>query len=67
MKVLDKVETSRDKAIDDLITRTKQVGAPGKNSGQIGWDAVYESIKREQEHERAAQKSPGKAKAKVIP
>jgi hypothetical protein len=56
MKALDKVEETKDKAIDDLIARTKAYGAPNGNAGEVGWLAVYESIKQEQQNERKAQK-----------
>ena len=56
MKALDKVEETKDKAIDDLIARTKAHGAPNGNGGEVGWLAVYESIKQEQQNERKAQK-----------
>ncbi len=46
MKALDKVEETKDKAIDDLIARTKAQGAVEGTT----WASVYESIKREQEH-----------------
>ena len=52
--MLEKVEEQKERAVDDLIARTKYYGMPG--TGHVGteggWGAVYKTLKDQQEHER---------------
>ena len=54
LKMLEKVEEQKERAVDDLIARTKYYGMPG--TGHVGteggWGAVYKTLKDQQEHER---------------
>ena len=52
--MLEKVEEQKERAVDDLIARTKYYGMPGTGhvGSEGGWGAVYKTLKDQQEHER---------------
>jgi hypothetical protein len=51
LKALTKIDEQRERAVDDLIHRTKYHGMPG--SGHVGteggWGAVYRILKEQQD------------------
>ena len=64
LRALEKVDQAREKAVDDLIARTKYYGMPG--SGHVGteggWGAVYKTLKDRQDHERRQAEEAWKTK-----
>jgi hypothetical protein len=54
MNMLDKIDESRDAAIDQMIARTTYYGLDGKTNhpGTPSWGMVYESLRRS-EHGRS--------------
>lgn len=57
LKMLEKVEEHKERAVDDLIAKTKYYGMPGTNhvGTEGGWGAVYKTLKDQQDRERRAE------------
>jgi hypothetical protein len=63
LKALTKIDEQKDRAVDNLIERTKYHGMPGSGhvGTQGGWGAVYKILK-EQDHGRKTSPKAGQTK-----